>query len=275
LKNWVFFNLTSDAQLEHISGMLASITSLKSLLMTKELTRVKKSFSRGSKSLAHALGSNQSLKTLSCGSFSSMELKVMLEPLMPKNNNLQHNTTLTKLHLRESIGGKEGIETLVDMLCTNTSLLELCLEHMDELSLHDAQGVDNVLAILLALKTNKSLKRIEFSRCNAVGGYKVLGTMMDMLLENHNIQDIGLGGTSLEESGDADYVSSALSKRKKVKLWGVVQSMGTKNPTFGRVFLYGEPYAGKLYQHIYALQIDISLLILVVRFMIEVNIKNK
>jgi len=137
------------------------------------------------------------------------------------------------------------------MLCTNTSLLELNLNYIDEFSLPGEEGIENVLAILEAFKANKSLKRIGFKGCKAVNGYKVLGAMMDLLLENHCIEHIDLQGTSLMETGDADYVYSALSKRKKMRLWGIVQGMANVNPTSGRVFLCGDPYAGKFCNHIH------------------------
>jgi len=191
------------------------------------------------------LCSNQSLEDLTCGISSGLELKALLDPLMPKTNNLQRNTTLTKLTLQKRIGGKEGIEALVDMICTNSSLLELDLVGVDNLYLRDIEGIENVLTILEALKTNKILKRIGLRNCHAVGGYKVLGTMMDLLLQNHCIEDIDLWNTGLEYAGDANYVSSALSKRKKVKLWDIVQGMANVKPTSGRAFLCGNPYAGK------------------------------
>jgi hypothetical protein len=166
-------------------------------------------------------------------------LKALLDPLVPHNNSPQCNVTLTDLCFTGHMGGKEGIETLLDMLRTNTSLLEL------QTTFADIDTIENVLAILEALKVNKSLKRIDFSHWKVVRGYQVLGAMMDMLLENHCIEHIYLGSTGLEESGDAEYVHSALSRRMKMKLWDTIQGMANVNPTAGRVFLCGQPYAGK------------------------------
>jgi len=69
--------------------------------------------------------------------------------------------------------------------------------------------------------------------------------MMDMLLENHCIEDIDLRYTGLSASGDGEYVYSTLSRRRKMKLWEIVQGMANVNPTSGRVFLCGHPCAGK------------------------------
>jgi len=260
-----FYSLTSDAQLEHLSGMLASSTSLKTLLVFYNSVVGQEVYTRGYSNIAAALCSNQSLEVLSCEISSSRELKMLLDPLIPKNNNVQNNTTLIELELYESIGGKDGIETLAHMLCTNTSLLKLALINVKDLSKShdgdDTQEVENVLAILEALKTNKSLKRIDFGGCKAVRGYKVLGAMMDLLLVNHYIEDIDLTRTGLRESGDADYVLSALSKKNKMKLWDTIQSMAIVNPTSGRVFLCGQPFAG---MYILMLCLDIPLLILLV-----------
>jgi len=163
---------TSDAQLEHIGDLLVASTSLKTLFLYSN--HMKNEFLKGYTSMASALCSNRFLQSLKLGSLSSMELKALLNPLMPKTNNMQANTTLTHLRLKYYVGGKEGIETLVDMLRTNTSLLELSLYELEELCFQDAQAIENVLATLEALKTNKSLKKIGFPGCSAVGGYKCL-----------------------------------------------------------------------------------------------------
>jgi len=170
-------------------------------------------------------------------------LKALLDPLMPNNNSLQRNITLTELRLRGMIRREDGIETLVDMLRTNTSLLELSL--WIDMPSGDTKATENVVAVLEALKINKSLKSIDFYGWKAVGGYQVLGAMMDMLLENHCIERIRLDSTGLDASGDAEYVYSTLSRRRKMKLWKTVQGMANVNPTSGRVFLCGHPYAGK------------------------------
>jgi hypothetical protein len=137
------------------------------------------------------------------------------------------------------------VDILVDMIRTNTSLLDLKLFNMKELDDSCPNPVENVVAILEALKTNKSLKRVSFGDCGGVGGYKVLGTMMDLLLENRQLEGIDLAFTPLEYSGDAVYVHSELEKRKKMKLWDLVKGMADESPKSGRVFMCGNPYAGE------------------------------
>ena len=241
----------TDGGLEHLGVMLGTNTSLEALQYrdwdrVDDPKRRDEVYMRGFTSLKEALGINRSLKHLECSVASSMELKVLLEPLMPVNNNPQANTTLTSLDLTESrIGGKEGVDILVDMIRTNTSLLELDLSRMRELDDDCPDAVENVVVILEALKTNKLLKKVSFYRCSGVGGYKVLGTMMDLLLENRQLEKIDLVGTPLGYSGDATYVHSELEKRKKMKLWDLVKGMADESPKSGRVFMCGHPYAGE------------------------------
>ncbi|KAG0575577.1 hypothetical protein KC19_5G014000 [Ceratodon purpureus] len=241
----------TDVGLEHLGVMLGTNTSLKRLEYwdydkADDPTRSDEVYVRGYTSLSEALCANRSLESLDCTVSSSMELKVLLQPLMPTNNKPQANTTLTELWLPDStIGGKEGVGILVDMIRTNTSLLRLSLLRMTELCDSDPDAVENVVAILEALKTNKSLKYVRFGACSGVGGYKVLGTMMDLLLENRQLEEIDLFGTRLEDSGDARYVHSELEKRRKFKLWDLIKGMANVSPKSGRVFLCGNPYAGK------------------------------
>jgi hypothetical protein len=242
----------TDVGLEHLGVMLGTNTSLKALQywdyykVTYPERGDEPVYMRGYTSLKEALGINRSLERLECSVASSTELKLLLEPLMPVNNNPQANTTLTSLQLYQSrIGGKEGVDILVDMIRTNTSLLDLNLFKMKELDDSCPNPVENVVAILEALKTNKSLKRVSFGNCGGVGGYKVLGTMMDLLLENRQLEGIDLAFTPLEDSGDAVYVHFELEKRKKMKLWDLVKGMADESPKSGRVFMCGNPYAGE------------------------------
>ncbi|KAG0575596.1 hypothetical protein KC19_5G015200 [Ceratodon purpureus] len=238
----------TDVGLEHLGVMLGTNTSLKRLKYwdsnkANDPTRRDEVYMRGYISLSETLCVNRSLESLECTITSSMELKVLLQPLMPTNNKPQANTTLTELWLWESrIGGKEGVDILADMIRTNTSLLRLTLWEMRELRDSDPDAVENVVAILEALKTNKSLKYVSFFGCYSVGGYKVLGTMMDMLLENRQLEEIRLDGTGL---GGSWYVHSELEKRRKFKLWDLIKGMANVSPKSGRVFLCGNPYAGK------------------------------
>ena len=236
--------VTSDVGLEHVGVMLATNTSLRKVDLS-DWDRSDEVHRRGYTSLRDALAINRTLEELQCRTQSSMELELLLDPLMPTHNRPQSNSTLTSLSLFGSrIGGKEGMDILVGMIRSNSSLLELDLSFLWELS-EDPDAVENVLAILAALKTNQSLKEVRFYGCDGVGGYKVLGTMMDLLLENLHLTDIGLLITPLERSGDAEYVYSELKKREKMKLWKLVQGMANEDPKSGRVFLCGNPFAGK------------------------------
>jgi hypothetical protein len=78
--------ITSDVQLEHISGMLATSTYLKSLFLWRSGGGAHRTLTRGFTKIAASLCSNQSLETLSYKISSSMELKALLDPLMPHNN---------------------------------------------------------------------------------------------------------------------------------------------------------------------------------------------
>jgi hypothetical protein len=91
----------TDVGLEHLGVMLGTNTSLEALQYW-DWERVNDPergdepvYMRGYTSLGAALGINRSLKRLQCTVASSVELKVLLEPLMPVNNNPQANTTLT------------------------------------------------------------------------------------------------------------------------------------------------------------------------------------
>jgi hypothetical protein len=243
------FRRITDVGLEHLGVMLGTNTSLEALeywdyeRVDDPERRDEPVYMRGFTSLGAALGINRSLERLVCTVGSSMELKVLLEPLMPVNNNPQANTTLTALDLSDSrIGGKEGVDILVDMIRTNTSLLKLNLWGMKD---DCPNAVENIVAILEALKANKSLKRVCFANCHGVGGYKVLGSMMDLLLENRQLEEIVLFGTPLQNSGDAVHVYSELEKRKKMKLWDLIKNMADDHPKSGRVFMCGNPYAGE------------------------------
>jgi hypothetical protein len=246
------FRRITDVGLEHLGVMLGTNTSLKALeyqdydRVDDPERRDEPVYMRGFTSLGAALGINRSLERLQCTVGSSMELKVLLEPLMPVNNNPQANTTLTSLYLTWCrIRGKEGVDILVDMIRTNTSLLQLNLSGMEELNYDCPDAVENIVAILEALKTNKSLKRVCFAFCTGVGGYKVFGSMMDLLLENRQLEEIDLSGTPLARSGDALHVYIELEKRKKMKLWDLIKNMADDHPKSGRVFMCGNPYAGE------------------------------
>jgi hypothetical protein len=230
---------TTDVGLEQLGVMLGTNTSLKALGYgdydrVENLETRDEVYMRGFTSLGAALGINRSLELLDCTFASSMELKVLLEPLMPVNNNPQANTTLTSLGLDFSrIGGKEGVDILVDMIRTNTSLLHLNLPGMRELDDDCRDAAENIVAILEALKINKSLKSVSFAYCSGVGGYKVFGSMMDLLLENRQLEEIDLRDTPLEYSGDAVHVHFELEKRKKMKLWDLIKNMADDHPKSG------------------------------------------
>jgi hypothetical protein len=82
--------------LEHLGVMLGTNTSLKALdTCSSYRDDDDPVYMRVYTSLGAALGINRSLEGLYCNVASSMELKVLLEPLMPVNNNPQANTTLT------------------------------------------------------------------------------------------------------------------------------------------------------------------------------------
>ncbi|KAG0600564.1 hypothetical protein M758_11G043700 [Ceratodon purpureus] len=158
--------------------------------------------------------------------------------LVPDAQGQQSNTTLKCLRLWSLSLTPPKFDSLFGMLRSNTSLIELtCGEIITE--------AEDAVQLLDSLKGNKCLQILDLSFCDGVRGQRVLGTIMDLLLENHHLKQIKLGYTPLEEDGSAQIVKAELEKRAKNQLWKVVEGMATTTPTSGRVFLCGEPYAGK------------------------------
>ncbi|KAG0606903.1 hypothetical protein M758_9G177500 [Ceratodon purpureus] len=158
--------------------------------------------------------------------------------LVPDAQGQQSNTTLKCLQLHSIFGRPLKCDSLFSMLRSNTSLIELRCYGM-------ITKAEVVVRLLDSLKGNKCLEILNLWGCEGVRGERVLGTIMDLLLENHHLKQIDLSGTPLKEDGSAQIVKAELEKRAKNDLWKVVEGMATTTPTSGRVFLCGEPYAGK------------------------------
>lgn len=162
-------------------------------------------------------------------------------PLVPNAHGQQANTTLTSMRLSFSILSTQvTLGFLTDMLQSNTSLIEFGIH------IQSSKGQPNEFVKLFeSLKNNTCLQKLNFRGCNGVRGDKVLGTIMDLLLENHHIKEIDLTHTDFDEDESNKIIQAVLEKKAKDQLWEVVQGMATTPATSGRVFLCGHAYAGK------------------------------
>ncbi|KAG0631927.1 hypothetical protein M758_1G290900 [Ceratodon purpureus] len=169
------------------------------------------------------------------------EMEALVGALVPDAaSGLQPNTHLHTLRFQgEALEGKKGMEQLVTLLRSNTSLLHFDLS---------GNAVDYAEMLFTALRCNTSLKSLDLTDCDGIGGKDVLGMIMDMLLHNRSLREINLEGTGLEEDGNAEVVYAELRGREKtidLELEDVIQNMERVPPNSARVFLCGDPEAGK------------------------------
>ena len=224
---------------------------------------------KGATDIAAALRSNTSLRTLyiSANPLGGGGLEAIAASLtnnMAEGNLETCNSSLICLNLRGEIG-KEGIEHLEALVRGNTSLVSLDLGLCSLL-----ETTENVIRLLEALKSNKSLKAVDVTYCLGVVGRRVLGTIFDLLQVNHSIVNLDLGGTPLEAAGGAQMVTALLERKAKNKMWEVLEGMATVRPNSARIFLCGYPFAGKLMSELIPNQIQIRLF-MYVRLMLELS----
>jgi Ran GTPase-activating protein (RanGAP) involved in mRNA processing and transport len=134
-------------------------------------------------------------------------------------------TTLKNLDLTGNSIGNKGAKTLAKVLTKNTTLTHLGLCH----NRIDHKGV---VALAKALKTNTSLTQLDLS-CNHVGSHDLyiasvvdiitsdedykggaycgIGTLADMLQDNHTLRILNLKNT-LISGVDVEYLAPALKK---------------------------------------------------------------
>lgn len=71
--------------------------------------------------------------------------------------------------------------------------------------------------LLNALKHNKTLIKLDLSKCEIVVGKEVLGTIMDVLQVNFSLEELRLHGTTFEHDGSDVIVQTQLKKNVKYK----------------------------------------------------------
>ncbi|KAG0562159.1 hypothetical protein KC19_9G122400 [Ceratodon purpureus] len=179
------------------------------------------------------------------------EMKALVRALVPDAaTGLQPNTHLHTLRFyNDALSlGKEVMEQLATLLRSNTTLLHLDLSRLSILGRGSENVVEYAEMLFNALRFNTSLEFLDLEDCTGVGGKDVLGMIMDMLLHNHSLKKIKLKGTRLEKDGDAEVVYVELRGRDKTidrKLEKTIQNMEHVPPNSARLFLCGNPKAGK------------------------------
>ena len=227
----------------HIGNMVRNNTSLRKISIGLEGDYHEARPTTVFSSIGEALCFNTRLSQLhlDLNEFRDHEMDILdnlFTSLVPDAQGQQSNTALKYLGLWSKKRRPLKYESLFSMLRSNSSLIELNCGY----SITEAE---DAVQLLNSLKGNKCLEILNLGACDGVRGQRVLGTIMDLLLENHHLKEIKLNGTPLEEDGSAQIVKAELEKRAKNVLWKVVEGMATTTPTSGRVFLCGEPYAGK------------------------------
>ena len=217
---------------------------------------------KGATDIAAALRFNTSLGVLTIGGnpLGAGGLEAIAASLtnnMAEGNLETCNSSLRVLCLTGEIG-KNGIEHLEALVRGNTSLVSLDLGVCSLL-----ETTENVIRLLEALKSNKGLKTVIVAYCLGVMGRRVLGTIFDLLKDNHSLVELELGGTPLEADGGAQMVRALLERNAKNKMWEVLEGMATVRPNSARIFLCGYPFAGKLMSELIPNQIQICLIMYV------------
>lgn len=222
---------------EHIATVLCRNSYLKELALKNcEID------SMGVQTLALALMTNKCLEVLDL-SYNPLDvdgLKEIVKTItMDPTTNVQPNTTFREIIIRHSFISRQGASILANMLTTNKTLVRLDLQFSVRL-----WTPKDVLAILHSLKHNQSLRFLDLRGCEGVAGEKVLATILDLLVTNPWLEQLGVEGTPLSRKGH-DAVIKAQLRRNAEKFMEVFKGMGTVTPSSARVFLCGIPFAGK------------------------------
>ncbi len=125
------------------------------------------------------------------------------------------------------------------MLHSNRTLTKLDLQF----SVKSWQPKD-VILLLNSLANNTALKSLDLRGCEGVAGEKVIATLLDLLVANPWLEELGMEATPLSRKGH-DSVVKAQLRRNAEKFMEVFKGMGSVSPKSARVFLCGIPYAGK------------------------------
>ncbi|KAG0593016.1 hypothetical protein KC19_1G298500 [Ceratodon purpureus] len=204
--------------------------------------------------IGEALRTNSVLEELNIDGYYTRvgveEMEALVGALVPDAaSGLQPNTHLHTLSFGQvALEGREGMEQLVTLLRSNTSLLHLDLFYLSTLRRGSENVVEYAEMLFTALRFNTSLESLNLRGCDEVGGKDVLGMIMDMLLHNRSLKEIKLVSTRLEKDGDAEVVYAELRGRDKTideEVEKVIQKMVRVPPNSARVFLCGNPKGGK------------------------------
>lgn len=222
---------------EHIATVLCRNSSLEEVALKNCAID-----SSGVQTLALALMTNKNLKVLDL-SYNPIDvdgLKDIVKTIsMDPATKQQPNTSFREIIIRHSYINRAGAPILANMLATNKTLVRLDLQ----CSVRLWQPKD-VLMLLHALKNNQTLRFLDLRGCDGVAGEKVLATILDLLVTNPWLEQLGVEGTPLCRKGH-DAVIKAQLRRNAEKFMEVFKGMGTVTPTSARVFLCGVPLAGK------------------------------
>lgn len=221
---------------EHIATVLCRNSSLEEVALKNCAID-----SSGVQTLALALMTNKNLKVLDL-SYNPIDvdgLKDIVKTIsMDPATKQQPNTSFREIIIRHSYINRAGAPILANMLATNKTLVRLDLQ----CSVRLWQPKD-VLMLLHALKNNQTLRFLDLRGCDGVAGEKVLATILDLLVTNPWLEQLGVEGTPLCRKGH-DAVIKAQLRRNAEKFMEVFKGMGTVTPTSARVFLCGVPLAG-------------------------------
>ncbi|KAG0593026.1 hypothetical protein KC19_1G299500 [Ceratodon purpureus] len=222
---------------EHIATILCRNSSLKELALKNCMID-----SLGVQTLALALLTNKSLEVLDL-SYNPLDvdgLKEIVKTItMDPATQIQPNTTFREIIIRHSFISRAGASILANMLKTNKTLERLDLQFSVRL-----WTPKDVLMVLHSLKNNQSLRFLDLRGCEGVDGPKIRDTILDLLVSNPWLEQVGVEGTPLARKGH-DAVIKAQLRRNAEKYSEVFKGMGTVTPTAARVFLCGIPFAGK------------------------------
>lgn len=222
---------------EHIATVLCRNSFLRELALKNcEID------SLGVQTLALALMTNKSLEVLDL-SYNPLDVEGLKEIVktitMDPATQVQPNTTFREIIIRHSFISRHGASILANMLSTNKTLVRLDLAFSVRLWTQR-----DVLLVLHSLKNNQSLRFLDMRGCEGVAGEKVLATILDLLVTNPWLEELGVEGTPLSRKGH-DAVIKAQLRRNAEKFMEVFKGMGTVTPSSARVFLCGIPFAGK------------------------------
>jgi hypothetical protein len=151
---------------------------------------------------------------------------------------LQKNKTLRSFRLLgcEGVKGPDVSAKLMDLFQMNRSLTDFDLTD-------SPLEQSDVCKILESLQKNQTLRSLDLTGCEGVKGPDVLAKMMDLVRMHPCLMEISLGGTPLQQEGQAAQVQAQLENNAKDYM-AVLRGMPRVPPKFVRVFLCGNAYSG-------------------------------